>query len=115
MISITYRQQHEEGVGNLQRSGVIHTHWLPIDLYNERALNRDWFCQKNEDVPESQPHTTVCRCPFLMCSTEQMLGRPLIFEGTEEIRHGEHSDDGRVGGDGQVANTLFLHQQHGIG
>ena len=115
MISITYRQQYEEGVGNLQRSGVIRTHWLPIDLQNERGLNRDWFRQKNEDVAESQPHAAVYRCPFLMLRAEQMLGRSLIFEGAEEIRHGEYSDDGRVGGDGQVANALLLHQRHGVG
>jgi hypothetical protein len=107
MISITYRQQYEEGVGNLQRSGVIRTHG--------RGLNRDWFRQKNEDVAESQPHAAVYRCPFLMLRVEQMLGRSLIFEGAEEIRHGEYSDDGRVGGHGQVANALLLHQRHGVG
>ena len=49
-----------------------------------------------------------------MRSAEQLLRRSLIFEGAEEIGHGEHSDDSRVGRDGQVTNTLLLHQRHGV-
>ncbi len=49
-----------------------------------------------------------------MRSAEQLLRRSLIFEGAEEIGHGEHSDDSRVGRDGQVTNALLLHQRHGV-
>jgi hypothetical protein len=73
LINMSYSQQREEGVENSKRSGVILIHWLPINLQNERGLNRDWFRQKNEDVAESQPHAAVCRFPFLMRSTEQIL------------------------------------------
>ena len=64
-------------------------------------------------VPYVEPLSTA-RTP-LTDFVNSLLSRSLIFEGAEEIRHGKHSDDGRVGSDEQVANTLLLHQQHGIG
>lgn len=114
MISIAYHPQHEEGAGNLQQSGVSHIHWLPINFQNERGLHRGWLHQKNENVAESETPTAICRCPFFIRCTEQMLDRSLIFEGTQEVGHREDADHCGVGGHGQVANALLLHQRHGI-
>lgn len=45
----------------------------------------------------------------------QRLPRLLLFEGSEEVGHGEYADNGGVGSHRQVANALLLHQRHGIG
>lgn len=43
---------------------------------------------------------------------EPILGRSLIFECPEQIRHGQHTDDGAVCSDGQMPDALFLHEHH---